>query len=58
MLEERLDERISSAVVPKVRATSSIIFSMVIGAGWSLLIISLIAACAVLILGGAPSSKQ
>ena len=47
MLAERLLERMSSGLVPYVRATSSMIFSTVTGTGCSLLMMSLTAICAV-----------
>ena len=47
MKKNIFDERISAAVTPNVLATSSMIFSTVIGGGWSLFNMSDIAICAV-----------
>ena len=47
----------SSGETPYVRATSSMILPTVTGVGWSLLTMSLIARCAVLIVGVAPSTR-
>ena len=51
MFALRFEDLMSSGETPYVRATSSMILPTVTGVGWSLLTMSLIARCAVLIVG-------
>ena len=57
MFALRFEDLMSSGETPYVRATSSMILPTVTGVGWSLLTMSLIARCAVLIVGVAPSTR-